>query len=148
MARQKSMNDNVFSIDLGKQFPKNPVAWSINLVTIFCSRMLILLEKRQIKASGRRAGSEIAANGATDASANGGTDVRQTKARMFRETAGDHPETIKKRRQLFRHAMSIISISSSRFVLFPYCYLLVHPPPCLPPPLLLLCSMERKKESG
>ena len=34
-------------------------------------------------ASGRRAGSEIAANGATDASANGGTDVRQTKARMF-----------------------------------------------------------------
>ena len=64
------------------------------MVTIFCSRMLILLEKRQIKASGRRAGSEIAANGATDASANGGTDVRQTKARMFRQTAGDHPETI------------------------------------------------------
>ena len=88
------MNDNVFPIDLGKQFPKNQVAWSINLVTIFCSRMLILLEKRQIKASGRRAGSDIAANGATDASANGGTDVRQTKARMFRQTAGDHPETI------------------------------------------------------
>ena len=83
------MNDNVFPIDLGKQFPDKQVAWSINLVTIFCSRMLILLEKRQIKASGRRAGSEIAANGATDASANGGTDVRQTKARMSRQTAGD-----------------------------------------------------------
>ena len=41
------MNDNVFPIDLGKQFPKNQVAWCINLVTIFCSRMLILLEKRQ-----------------------------------------------------------------------------------------------------
>ena len=90
------MNDNVVSIDLGKQFPKNQVAWSINLVTIFCSRMLILLEKRQIKASGRRAGSDIAANGATDASANGGTDVRQTKARMSRQTAGDHLETILK----------------------------------------------------
>ena len=88
------MNDNVFSIDLGKQFPKNQVALSVNLVTIFCSRMLILLEKRQIEASGRRAGSEIAANGATDASANGGPDVRQTKARMFRQTAGDHLETI------------------------------------------------------
>ena len=104
------MNDNVFPIDLGKQFPKNQVAWSINLVTIFCSRMLILLEKRQIKASGRRAGSEIVANGATDASANGGTDVRQTKARMFRQTAGDHLETIIKGDN-YSDTPSVLSVS-------------------------------------
>ena len=108
--------------------------------------MLILLEKRQIKASGRRAGSEIAANGATDASANGGTDVRQTKARMFRQTAGDHPETIIKGDNYsdtpsVLSVLSILSALSSHqyhryfqydqhyLSFFPYCYMLVHPPP-------------------
>ena len=114
-----------FCIGLGKQFPDKNVAWSVNLVTIFCSRMLILLEKRQIKASGRRAGSEIAANGATDASANGGTDVRQTKARMFRQTAGDHLETIIK-------GVNYSDTPSALFVLFPS-LLYARPPSSLLP---------------
>ena len=52
-----------FCIGLGKQFPDKNVAWSVNLVTICCSRMLILLGRRHQQPAGRRVGSEIAANG-------------------------------------------------------------------------------------